>query len=231
MSTAKIQASSTPIDNLMPSNSTSLERDLSALSRTLESIPINIETLTSIPQCPKHLLPYLAQDVSLDTWYVSEQQLTTEALRTALALNADVHRTKGSVSSIINAINIIGFDYKLIEWWQESSQYKTPFHFEIRMNAQDKQGKPYTAIVDNRLKSLINKIKPVRTRFTVDLHSELKQSVQLAAKSRCSQQATFNFYIDLTPIKALFFSTIHLGREIRKRQTKHLNLQTILPVS
>jgi len=214
---------------LLPNNATALERAMEALTHRLELIPIDIHKLTSIEDCPAHLLAYLSWDVSLDTWYVADNKLTTEALRDAMALNASVHQAKGSVASIISAIEIMGFDYSLKEWWQTDSQYKTPFHFEISMNAKDKLGRGYTKSIDARLKSIINKIKPVRTRYLIELHTQFSNTLHVASQLKKSQQARFNFHLNLKTISLTFSSTLNVTGKLNQLQSLSCHLHLSLP--
>lgn len=93
--------------SLLPPNATLLERAVEAACAPLGDIPVPISTIWNPDTCPAALLPWLAWALSVDTWDSNWSEGTKRAV---IAASYDVHRHKGSVWSVKEAIRAAGFE-------------------------------------------------------------------------------------------------------------------------
>lgn len=83
--------------DLLPPNSTPLERALSGPTGRLTAIPTPIDALWRWDQCPENLLPWLAWALSVDFW----DELWPEARKRAIIRESfELHRKKGTLYGI-----------------------------------------------------------------------------------------------------------------------------------
>lgn len=92
---------------LLPPNATALERAVEMTAAPLGEIPVPIATLWDPYACPAAMLPWLAWADSVDNWDSAWSERTK---REVIAASYDVHRHKGSLWSIKEAIRAAGFE-------------------------------------------------------------------------------------------------------------------------
>jgi phage tail P2-like protein len=101
--------------SLLPSNSTALERELAALSSSLDTIdPAVISTLWDAWRIPTPLLPWLAWALSVDFWDDSWPEVTR---RQVCADSPAYHRLKGTRRAVEMALGYAGRAWTLTEWF------------------------------------------------------------------------------------------------------------------
>ena len=106
--------------DLLPANSTPLERELARLSRYIELIdPVQIEWIWDAWRCPAPLLPWLAWALSVDFW---DEEWSEIQKRQSIADSPAYHRRKGTVESVETLLALGERPYSLIEWWQQAPQ-------------------------------------------------------------------------------------------------------------
>lgn len=112
------------MSELLPPNSTALERALAAVGASATDLAVPIRELWDPNTCPLELLPWLAWAWSVDEWddAWSEQQ-KRETVRQALP----VQRIKGTLGAVRKAVAALGPEVRVQEWF-----------------AQDPPGQPYT---------------------------------------------------------------------------------------
>lgn len=100
--------------SLLPPNSTPLERAIASVSAF--DVPVPIATLWDPHACPEHLLPWLAWALSItdaEGWRLAS---TTQQKRDLLARSIELHRKKGTLYSIQQALQMMGFnDVEIVE--------------------------------------------------------------------------------------------------------------------
>jgi phage tail P2-like protein len=109
------------MSDLLPHNATDAERALS--EATGRVVPVPIRSLWNPATCAENLLPWLAWSVSVDEWNAA---WTVSQKRGAIAASYGVHRYKGTVGAMNDALAGIGYDVGLVEWFQKTpvaSQY------------------------------------------------------------------------------------------------------------
>lgn len=154
---------------LLPPNSTQLERSLESAT----ALALDTEVILKLWNpwtCPLHLLPQLAWALSVDEWNDGWDEATQ---RQIVANSVQIHRLKGTVGAVELAMNSLGHDTKLIEWWQMMPPGE-PHTFTAEVNI-DQRGMSEGFI--STLERQINRAKPVRSHFTMRLVAESKLSM------------------------------------------------------
>lgn len=100
--------------DLLPANSTSTERALSDATARIADVPVPLRDLWDPDTCPVELLPWLAWAFSVDDWDVA---WTEEQKRAAVKASYSVHRYKGTIGSVKDALNAIGLGVQVQEWF------------------------------------------------------------------------------------------------------------------
>jgi phage tail P2-like protein len=149
--------------SLLPNNATPLERSLDLFPVRIVPDPKRIATLWDAETCPAHLLPYLAWAFSVDVWDAN----WPEATRRKVILDAiSVHRRKGTIGSVRRALDGIGFNTDVSEWFEYGG---TPHTFRIDAFGDDifAGGFQISPELAGLVSELIENVKPVRSHFTL----------------------------------------------------------------
>lgn len=91
---------------LLPTSSSQLEKRLSQTLSTISHIPIPIHLLWQAENCPAALLPWLAWSLSVDEW---DENWSDEQKRHTILESIEIHRTKGTPSSIRRVLASAGY--------------------------------------------------------------------------------------------------------------------------
>ena len=94
------------MSDLLPPNRTPLERALDRTTARLGAVPVPIKDLWNPWRCPKALLPWLAWALSVDEW---DSAWPEARKREAIEASIELHRYKGSVWSVREALRRIGY--------------------------------------------------------------------------------------------------------------------------
>lgn len=100
---------------LLPPNATPLERRAASAGQRIEYVPVPLRDLWNPATCPAELLPFLAWSFSVDRWNPDWPTSTKRAVTSASYL---VHRRKGTIGAIRRAVEPLGFEIRVTEWWQ-----------------------------------------------------------------------------------------------------------------
>lgn len=92
--------------SLLPPNATSQERAVANTMARLSDVPIDIRTINNPDTCPLALLPWLAWARSVNEW---DSDWSEETKRAVIASSYAVHRKKGSIGSIKQALTAAGY--------------------------------------------------------------------------------------------------------------------------
>lgn len=105
------------MSDLLPPNSTALERALAAVGASATDLAVPIRELWDPDTCPLELLPWLAWAWSVDEWddAWSEQQ-KRDTVRQALP----VQRVKGTIGAVRRAVEALGVVVRVQEWFNQS---------------------------------------------------------------------------------------------------------------
>lgn len=100
--------------DLLPANSTSAERALSDATARIADVPVPLRDLWNPDTCPLELLPWLAWAFSVDDW---DTNWTEAQQRAAVKASYSVHRYKGTIGSVKDALNALGLGVQVQEWF------------------------------------------------------------------------------------------------------------------
>lgn len=95
------------VQSILPSNSTAWERAVEQVSaERWPDVDVDIIRRAKSPwECPEHLLPFLAHELSVDLW---DDRWDVEKKRRVIARSIDMHRKKGTKTGIFNAVELMG---------------------------------------------------------------------------------------------------------------------------
>lgn len=163
------------VSRLLPSNATPLERAVeAALTQTLD---VPIDTLWNPATCPASLLPWLAWALHVtdgEGWSLAETEAQKRAL---IARSIELHRKKGTVWSVIEALRAIGFgDSEIIErlpqnHYDGALAYSGGAHYDafgwaqFRLIADLGEDRPLRADEVARITAVVEEWKPLHTEL------------------------------------------------------------------
>lgn len=104
------------MSELLPPSSTPLERALADTVAKVSTVPTPARDLWNPDTCPVELLPWLAWAFSLDDWDVT---WTEAQQRTAVKASYSVHRYKGTIGSVKDALQALGLGVQVQEWFNQ----------------------------------------------------------------------------------------------------------------
>ncbi len=104
------------MSELLPPSSTPLERALADTVAKVSTLPTPARDLWNPDTCPVELLPWLAWAFSLDDWDVT---WTESQQRAAVKASYSVHRYKGTIGSVKDALQALGLGVQVQEWFNQ----------------------------------------------------------------------------------------------------------------
>lgn len=104
------------MSELLPPSSTPLERALADTVAKVSTLPTPARDLWNPDTCPVELLPWLAWAFSLDDWDVT---WTEAQQRAAVKACYSVHRYKGTIGSVKDALQALGLGVQVQEWFNQ----------------------------------------------------------------------------------------------------------------
>ena len=176
----------TQIRQVLPPNTTPLERIAAQALGELSNIPIPIRTLGNAEQCPLTILPYLAWAHSVDHWDTHWSEQTKRAVTRDAFF---VHQKKGTISALRRAVAPFGFLLHIKEWWQTfPPQPAGTFSLELGVIDQGLSDSSYAELV-----RVIDDAKPI-SRHLIGLAISLEVAGSLNAAIRCYEGDTMTIY-------------------------------------
>ncbi|AEK60842.1 phage tail protein I [Collimonas fungivorans] len=153
---------SKPVRSLLPPNSTPQERALEASTARISNVTVPLRTLYQPNVIPVDQLPWLAWQLSLESW----KSYWSEEVRRARVRNAmTIHRQKGTAKSVKDVVAAFGGSILLREWWQKAPMGE-PHTFDLVMTLSGAGGQSATAEFVDDVIAEVNRTKPVRSHFT-----------------------------------------------------------------
>lgn len=162
---------------LLPPNATALERSLDLLFAQIEDINVPLRDLWNPETCPSPLLPWLAWAYSVDEW---GSEWGDAQKRQAIATSIDVHKHKGTIGAIQNALASIGVELSVMEWFNRVPK-GDPYTFEVVINAREA---PVSQLNMESIIRLVDATKNARSQLTkINTGSTTKSKMYIAAAS------------------------------------------------
>lgn len=118
------------MDNLLPPNATATERNLATANARLGEIPVPLRSLLRPAECPSKFLPFLAQQLSVDSW---EADWSEAQKRDTVMESLGIHRVKGTIGAVRRALSAIGIGVRLQEWFNQMPA-GDPYTYQLLLN-------------------------------------------------------------------------------------------------
>lgn len=115
----------------LPPNATHAERSLAEAAGHFNNVPVIVREVWNADTCPADLLPWLARAVSVDVW---DPTWTAEQKRAAIKVSLAVHRKKGTIGAVVDALGALGFRAKVQEWFNQIPQ-AAPYTYRLILEA------------------------------------------------------------------------------------------------
>ncbi|MEM7046997.1 MAG: phage tail protein I [Pseudomonadota bacterium] len=164
-----------PLDkeaHLLPPNRTGLEKALDGATARIGKVPVPIDDLADPAKAPTAALPYLAWALSVDRW---DANWPDTVKRRVITASLAVHRRKGTLGAVKDALAAMGIRAEVIEWWQESPK-GAPHTFSISALANDNQA----IAITSDLARAIDAVKPVRSHFRMQIGAEMMSDLSFS---------------------------------------------------
>ena len=146
----------------------------------IDDIFTNLRVLWSPSDCPENLLPWLAWQLSLDSWSTDWPiAIKRERVRRAL----DIARRKGTAESVRSVVESFGGAVAIREWWQKDTP-ATPHTFDLVLTLPGFNGAPVTAAFVDSVIAEVRRTKPVRSHFTFTQGIKAEGAIGLVAVAR-----------------------------------------------
>lgn len=121
--------------NLLPPNSTELEKKIAEVLSDNTNLPINISSLVTLENVPSQFLPHIAWEKSVDRW---QQNWTDDFKIKQIKTAFDLHKYKGTNYALRRLFESFGFSLTIYEWWQESPKNE-PGTFQITIDTLNQE--------------------------------------------------------------------------------------------
>ena len=247
MTTENEEIKRTAPRTLLPRSSTQIERAFDkTAAKYIEAIPVERISEQWDPQkCPAHLLGWLAWAVSVDDWDPSWDET---AKRNVIAANMDVHRHKGTKSSISEALKGIGVSTEFIEW-HDDPENDIPHSFRIKalINSIVTDSKTDTtantdtnntadANADTATESIINEKfyqdikrqvdfnRPARSQFILQVGAEFNQTLSVNTTAHAVNVVRLS--MEATQAGVAFNQQIAANTTTQASNVMRLNMET-----
>lgn len=163
--------------SLLPPNASALERALEAADAVLLAMPMRHGQIKDPWTCPAEYLPWLAWELSLDTW---DSAWPEHIKRQRIASAINIQRHKGTAGSVREVIESFGGSVAIREWWQQEPRGR-PHTFELVLTISGRPGVDPSAKYVEDVIAEVNRTKPVRSHFTFTQGAEFAERLALVA--------------------------------------------------
>ena len=119
------------MSDLLPWNATPQERAASDTVARVSDVPTPLRDLWNPDTCPPALLAWLAWAFSVDEWNSS---WTDAQKREFIRRSVEVHRRKGTIGAVRDALGALALDAQVQEWFAQLPA-GTPYTFRVLLTA------------------------------------------------------------------------------------------------
>lgn len=160
---------------ILPVNSTSLEKAVTHSTSRIENLSVGLSSLWDPWHCPVQFLPWLAHGVSVDAW---DSTWPEQVQRQVIAASVPNHRIKGTVGALKQSLQALDADLQLQQWWEIGGPPHSARVLALAKNNLDENGVSFiTPKLQAQLWQAIAANKPARTQ--IDFHIGIIQEQQL----------------------------------------------------
>lgn len=119
------------MSSLLPPNATRTEVAAAETTSRLSMVPVPFAAALDPMRAPEDMLPWLAWWFSVDTW---GSDWPIYVRRRTVQQSLKIHRRKGTVGALLDAIDAIGVPVAIEEWHQQTPTGE-PYTFRALVNA------------------------------------------------------------------------------------------------
>jgi len=112
----------------------------------MSDIPTPLRDVWNADTCPASVLPWLAWAFSVDQW---DPSWSDAQKRATIKASVSVHRYKGTIGALREAITALGLDAQVVEWFNQLPA-GDPYTFDLQLNISQ------TGITQAQLLNLVN---------------------------------------------------------------------------
>lgn len=102
---------------LLPPSASPEELAMEQATARVGAVPVPVREVWDADTCPVGILPWLAWAYSLDEW---DAAWTETQQRTAIKRSVELHRYKGTIGAVRDALAALGYGVQVQEWFNES---------------------------------------------------------------------------------------------------------------
>lgn len=181
------------MSDLLPPSATQQERALAETVARVSDVQTPARDLWNPDTCPIELLPWLAWAFSLDDWDVN---WTEAQQRAAVKASYAVHRYKGTIGSVKDALNALGLGVQVQEWYNQIPA-GDPYTYKLLLEV-NQYG---VSIADlNKIFDVVENAKNLRSHMTtLDLSVASNSTVYIGAVALSGNEIAFTYPAGFTP--------------------------------
>ncbi|MFK7686060.1 phage tail protein I [Aeromonas caviae] len=174
------------MSELLPPSSTPLERALADTVAKVSTLPTPARDLWNPDTCPVELLPWLAWAFSLDDWDVT---WTEAQQRAAVKASYGVHRHKGTIGSVKDALNALGLSVQVQEWFNQIPA-GDPYTYKLLLEV-NQYGVSLAQL--EKIQNVVENAKNLRSHMTtLDLTVASNATVYIGAVAMSGNEIAFS---------------------------------------
>lgn len=163
--------------SLLPPNASEFERTLEQATARVGQVPVAIRDFWSADTVPEALMPWLGWEWSVDSW---DPDWPVETKRAVLRDAFKVHQRKGTVQSVTDAINALGSNIAIREWFDYTPP-RTPYTFDVTLDTGSGSG---GGVLQQQLIDAIDATMPVRCHYDLSVATNGTGSLNLYGYGR-----------------------------------------------
>ncbi len=173
--------------SLLPPNASPLQRALEE-GATAKALPVPIAVLTEPARMPAAFLPFIGWGLSVDDWDAS---WPLAVRRQIVARAIPIHRRKGTVAAVREAVASFGGSISIREWW-EMDPPGEPGSFELMLAMGTVQGSAAGADYIDAAIRQVQRVKPLSRPFSFNLSASFAAGIGTIAVVRPAVMARLN---------------------------------------
>jgi phage tail P2-like protein len=186
------------MSDLLPANATGGERALSLAAERAGSVPVRVRDVWDPDTCPANLLAWMAWAFSVDDW---DPAWTDAQKRAVIKASIEVHKYKGTIGAVREALAALGVDAQVQEWFAQIPA-GAPYTFRILLTAEQTG---ITAGQQQKLLTVLENTKNLRSHLDrIEIIAKTAAGPSVAAASGIGSEIVLTAY---EPPKLVFNET------------------------
>ncbi len=172
--------------DLLPPSATPQERALAETVARVSAVPTPARDMWDPDTCPIELLPWLAWAFSLDDWDVT---WTEAQQRAAVKASYGVHRHKGTIGSVKDALQALGLGVQVQEWFNQIPA-GNPYTYRLLLEV-NQYGVSLAQL--EKIQDVVDNAKNLRSHMTtLDMTVSSNSTVYIGAVAMSGNEIAFS---------------------------------------